>query len=339
MFSQNQSARQVGRFSVCVLFSVYLGEWYVYHFICKPEVVAAVLFNIAYVMAIASYLRAACTDPGTPESPEWLSWSRDFGPVNPLRVESRKRGWAPGETTKCEVCLKLRPERAHHCNLCGVCILRMDHHCPWIGNCVGWRNHKYFVLLTWWSALACVLWLVTLRGPNAIEAMDAFSPSSHRCLIPLVFVIMTVLLLIVTGGMAMYSMSMAAKNITAIEELFHGDNPYRQASWWSNIEQLLGPIGLSIFVPLPAEERSNGSSFPVVGVDENRSRVKELVGCSPPVAGQAKYGSTGDGCGGAPCVAGAPQSRGPKKRAPEVPGMHCPGSRAPPSPRLAQANV
>ncbi|CAN0354469.1 unnamed protein product, partial [Ectocarpus sp. 12 AP-2014] len=36
--------------------------------------------------------------------------------------------------------------RAHHCRLCGRCVVRMDHHCPWMNNCVGIANQKYFIL-------------------------------------------------------------------------------------------------------------------------------------------------------------------------------------------------
>ncbi|KIM41877.1 hypothetical protein M413DRAFT_27435 [Hebeloma cylindrosporum] len=39
----------------------------------------------------------------------------------------------------------LKPYRAHHCRVCGTCVLKYDHHCPWIGQCVGARNHKFFV--------------------------------------------------------------------------------------------------------------------------------------------------------------------------------------------------
>jgi len=44
----------------------------------------------------------------------------------------------------CEKCRQIKPPRAHHCSICGRCVLRMDHHCPWVGNCVGHRSHKYF---------------------------------------------------------------------------------------------------------------------------------------------------------------------------------------------------
>ncbi|KAJ7726840.1 DHHC palmitoyltransferase-domain-containing protein [Mycena maculata] len=45
----------------------------------------------------------------------------------------------------CSRCSIVKPYRAHHCRICGTCILKFDHHCPWIGQCVGARNHKFFL--------------------------------------------------------------------------------------------------------------------------------------------------------------------------------------------------
>ncbi|KAK6993105.1 Palmitoyltransferase [Favolaschia claudopus] len=45
----------------------------------------------------------------------------------------------------CSRCSIIKPHRAHHCRICGTCILKFDHHCPWIGQCVGARNHKFFL--------------------------------------------------------------------------------------------------------------------------------------------------------------------------------------------------
>ncbi|XP_029979063.1 palmitoyltransferase ZDHHC23-B [Sphaeramia orbicularis] len=53
--------------------------------------------------------------------------------------ESNQRNWCP-------VCKVVRPPRAGHCRICGVCVLRLDHHCVWINSCVGQANHRSFLL-------------------------------------------------------------------------------------------------------------------------------------------------------------------------------------------------
>lgn len=30
----------------------------------------------------------------------------------------------------CRRCKAFKPARAHHCSICGRCIVKMDHHCP-----------------------------------------------------------------------------------------------------------------------------------------------------------------------------------------------------------------
>lgn len=61
-----------------------------------------------------------------------------------------------GDKRWCNKCDCEKPDRAHHCSSCGVCILRMDHHCPWLASkCIGLRNHKAFFLFLSYTAVLC----------------------------------------------------------------------------------------------------------------------------------------------------------------------------------------
>jgi len=166
---------------VTVVLSIYFSEWFVYHVYCTPVLSWAILFNVVFLMAIWSYLATSLTDPGTRWSKEWEAWSlkrtsdgKGQAPDAAAQDEEPRlrANWKPGAVTWCKKCKSERPERSHHCGDCGTCILRMDHHCPWIGGCIGWRNHKAFLLLNLWSFLTCLTFLVSLRTPNSLEALN-----------------------------------------------------------------------------------------------------------------------------------------------------------------------
>ncbi|KAM4543477.1 palmitoyltransferase ZDHHC23-B [Fundulus diaphanus] len=77
---------------------------------------------------------------GTREVP--MTAVHRMGPSEPDGLElkeSSRRSWCPA-------CRVVRPPRAGHCRICGVCVLRLDHHCVWINNCVGQANHRSFLL-------------------------------------------------------------------------------------------------------------------------------------------------------------------------------------------------
>lgn len=56
----------------------------------------------------------------------------------------------------CDRCQVIKPDRTHHCSVCGVCVLKFDHHCPWINNCVNFNNYKFFVLFLGYALLYCI---------------------------------------------------------------------------------------------------------------------------------------------------------------------------------------
>lgn len=56
----------------------------------------------------------------------------------------------------CTVCECYRPPRAWHCTTCDICILKRDHHCTFFACCVGYYNHRYFMLFTFYTFVAMI---------------------------------------------------------------------------------------------------------------------------------------------------------------------------------------
>ncbi|KAJ7836691.1 DHHC palmitoyltransferase-domain-containing protein [Mycena olivaceomarginata] len=77
----------------------------------------------------------------------------------------------------CARCSIVKPYRAHHCRVCGTCILKFDHHCPWIGQCVGARNHKFFLAFAYATAIFTIytfgsLLAFNVRGGSGVGETD-----------------------------------------------------------------------------------------------------------------------------------------------------------------------
>eukprot|EP01147_Barroeca_monosierra_P008532 gene8532-979_t len=81
-----------------------------------------ILLSFLFLAGI-SHMRCMLTDPGA---------------VTPLPKEISLEEIPPGEfrlrngeyVSTCRKCHTYKPERAHHCSVCGRCIRNMDHHCP-----------------------------------------------------------------------------------------------------------------------------------------------------------------------------------------------------------------
>lgn len=118
-----------------------------------------VAFNAVGVMAVVSHLKAMLSDPGAvPKNAEPLP-----GDSSRLK-EAMAQGASHRKRAKgfCHRCMAYKPPRAHHCNVTGRCVVKLDHYCPWTNNAIGVRNHKFFLLFILYTFLLCVYALALL---------------------------------------------------------------------------------------------------------------------------------------------------------------------------------
>merc|ERR1712032_129220 len=230
-------------------------------------------------MAMWSYFRAYLADPGVVPR-RWQEFVRSVGdalPIVPARPE-----WQPGKATFCRKCDIPRPERAHHCVICEVCILRMDHYCPWINNCVGFRNHKFFLLVVIYACLASYIALLTALPEiiicigKFISMDDGFGWGSGGLEITdvvafFIFGFLALFIAVLLTPTLMAHFPLATMNLTTIEDNYRNmPNPFDLGSITRNLEQIFGAFGVDWFFPIdPWRPLCDGISF---------TRCDELVG-------------------------------------------------------------
>jgi len=234
----------------------------------------AVVFNLVWILAIWSYLQAHFTNPGSAPT----KWNEFVEQVrNELHVAPAEPAWQPGLATYCFKCRHTRPERAKHCKICKTCVLRMDHHCPWINNCVGFKNHKFFLLLAVYSGLASVIALGT-SFPELVLCSSMFVMDRDMSLAWvnedvgldvadiaafLLFGVVALLAVMLFMPLLSRHLPLAMRNITSIEDNYTNmPNPFDQGGINANFAQIFGALGPDWFFPIPPRRPlTDGVSF------------------------------------------------------------------------------
>jgi len=231
----------------------------------------AVVFNVTWVLTMWSYLQAHLQSPGAAPK-EWREFVEQVGDA--LAVAQPRREWQPGQASFCRPCMTLRPERAHHCSICNLCVLRFDHHCPFVKNCIGFRNHKFFILLLVYGMLLAWIGLFS-TFPEMIRFLAAFM-NLHRGLpwpeagvsktsagLFLMFDCIAVMFAMLFPPLVLVHLPLAANNQTTIENQYlNMPNPYNLGSTLANLTQLFGSPGWDWVLPIhPLHPVDDGVSF------------------------------------------------------------------------------
>eukprot|EP01068_Selenidium_serpulae_P009690 Selendium_serpulae@DN5297_c0_g1_i2.p1 len=216
-----------------------------------------VIYNTLFVLFMTCYVLSIVTPAGTiPDKPEWNYISDreiDYNLLPPAAEVKRT-----GERRHCRWCCKVKPDRTHHCRVCRRCVLKMDHHCPWIFNCVGWGNHKYFLLVAFYSAFSTVFEAIRL-GPSVVEAVQQpLAPFGKVVLLLFGETLVCFIALIVTGFFLFHCMLnlRAETTIEFCERRFDGQHPIGlfNKGWYQNVKDVLGPNPFLWLIPIDNRE-------------------------------------------------------------------------------------
>lgn len=272
-FGATVKSRCLSRLSALVMLGLLATGQHIFSTLNRPIWYWDVAFDVLCLLVGWSFLRTTFSDPGTKDCPEWQAWRKESGCGDLLPPEKEEKDGIkcnkpgpPGRPSFCDKCDHYRPERAHHCQVCGTCVLRMDHHCPLIGNCVGWRNHKYYLVLQWWQFWACVVFLFAPTGPGQSALYTDQRPLGvHAGLLISFSIIWCLALAVISGRTLVVATFMAARNETHIEthKFVDKKNPYMMPSALGNLELLLGKLDLWLLLPVGRSGNScRGTSFP-----------------------------------------------------------------------------
>lgn len=62
----------------------------------------------------------------------------------------------------CDICMTIKPPRAHHCKICEKCFLKYDHHCIFLKSCIGYYNYKYFYQLITLDTFQTIFFIILI---------------------------------------------------------------------------------------------------------------------------------------------------------------------------------
>ncbi|XP_050694544.1 palmitoyltransferase ZDHHC20-B-like isoform X2 [Eriocheir sinensis] len=177
-----------------------------------------------------------------------------------------------GEIRYCERCVQIKPDRCHHCSVCGVCVLKLDHHCPWVNNCVSFTNYKFFILFLGYALIYCLFIAATTLQYFIMFWRNQLGTEGKFHILFVFFVsIMFAISLVSLFG---YHVFLVLKNRSTLES-FRGPIFRLNHSWvqdkdgfslgaYNNFVEVFGEDRAKWFLPV-ATSLGDGVTYPVRG--------------------------------------------------------------------------
>ena len=157
------------------------------------------------------------------------------------------------------ICQVFKPERAHHCSICNLCILNMDHHCPWVNNCIGFYNRKFFIQLLFYFFLTSFFLCITYI-PYSFEIIKTIIETKgkgdfnniYKNFLILLNNIVLLGFSIVDFNFTKYHIKLISSNLTTIETLDKEliKNKKYDLGFKKNFKQIFGNNKLLWFLPI-----------------------------------------------------------------------------------------
>lgn len=137
------------------------------------------VFNVVFMMMLWTFLMARCT-PKSLVPPPYKLKQETLNKLREAKTEEefnemiinyclhhRIKLWTRTETgciRYCEKCRCIKPDRAYHCTLCDVCVLKYSHHSFFFNNCICFANYKLYVVSLFWSSAYTFYFAVISSG-------------------------------------------------------------------------------------------------------------------------------------------------------------------------------
>jgi len=233
-----------------------------------------VVFAVLMFMFLWSYLQTVCMSPGhvpseyvlgaetkedlcnTETEDAYRAVLSRFVSQRKLHVTNRAFEGGPRFCIKCN-CIK--PDRSHHCSVCGHCILKFDHHCPWVNNCVCFHNYKFFVLFLGYGFYLCAFgffailpYFLSLYSQSSINIHDAGFGRFHVLFLFFVSAMFGIAL----GCLFFYHLYLTARNQSTVESFrppvfgYGLDRNGYNLGIKRNFRQVFGEDAILWFIPI-----------------------------------------------------------------------------------------